>query len=267
MTTKVIATVKCVGVGRHQWIAKRGYKKGTDISVDPSGYYGVNTLYGWFTIPKTHYGYDFTETRLNECIKQKIEEGSSGPWPLTRIQTEIVDAWVDATPKSGIPKVKSTTKRAKAAREIEDLYVEQMREVVEPEQLSTTELESDSKDITEKKSTSTTKATSKTPVDASALKTVHAWNYYVQLNTPKYKHLSTTEARRAIGQAWRDLSLLEKEKYKQELSEMLKSGVSIYNGKTIPLEEKEKYLKRFKVFKERSKKRMLKRAMAATDTL
>ncbi|KAG7195047.1 uncharacterized protein KQ657_004161 [Scheffersomyces spartinae] len=251
---------------------QRGYKKVTDINLEPSSFYGVNTNYGWFIIPKTHYGYDFTETKLNECIKEQVDESNIEEWPLSRIQSEIVDVWVKSLTKSSIPKVKNATKKAKAAREIEDLYTEQMREVVE----NTEEVPQVDQDIGEEcigssggsssgtNSNSTKKPSkSKTSLEPSGLKAVHAWNYYVQLNTPKYKHLSTTEARRAIGQAWRDLSLLEKEKYKQQLSDMLKSGVSLYNGKTIPLEEKEKYLKRFKVFKERSKKRMLKRAMTS----
>lgn len=94
-------------------------------------------------------------------------------------------------------------------------------------------------------------------INKEAVTFTNAWNYYMTVNYNKYSALPSKEARQRVGTDWRQLSLDEKEYFRQEYGKLLNLGKDILHGKIVDKEVKELASKKLWESKERTRLRKL----------
>ncbi|KAJ8146662.1 hypothetical protein OY671_000270 [Metschnikowia pulcherrima] len=207
----------------------------------PELYNGVPTKYGWVLVRRTHVARGWTQASLNEKLDSKFGNAQQS---LDResIQ-EVVDDWVESVDIFQKPK---TRKRSRADVNSDNdmrLYLQQSK--------------FEDGTGTAEKRTSETEVKSHKKIDSGAVTYTNAWNYYMTVTYPKFKHLPHKEARQTVGVQWRQLSLDEKEAYRQEYSSLLKQGKDILNGKIVDSDVKLQASQKLWEAKERTRLRKL----------
>lgn len=215
------------------------------LKTHPELYNGVYTRFGWVLVPKTHCARGWTQSRLNEALEAKFGNpdapGALLP-SLLQVQLET-DAWgarVDLAEKPVFRKRSA----ADVKHELDlKLFLLQLRE--------------EGKYKGEKKRLRTSRV--KRDISNGNVTFTHAWNYFMAQSYPRFKHLSEAEARTAIGQEWRLMSMDEKDVYREEYSQLLQLGKDIYHGKIVDRETKIKAVERLNISKQKSLDKKLKK--------
>ncbi|RLV83148.1 hypothetical protein JA9_003054 [Meyerozyma sp. JA9] len=188
----------------------------------PQDNYAINSKYGWFLVPKTHYAPRWTANAINQVIEENISEDSEKAGDLESLQ-KLVDEWAETVNIEEKPKVEKKTRADAKRQKDQALYRSQIREDV----------------VRQADPTVKSKPTPRVKISsAGAVSFTHAWNYYLATHHKQYMQLGTKEARKIVASNWNLLSVDDKEHYRQEYADLLKQGKDIYKGEIVSKEEK-----------------------------
>lgn len=196
----------------------------------PDAFNGVYTKYGWFLVPKTHLTRVWTQSEVVKAIEAKDLQDSG-----YQAQQEVVDEWAENVDLKEKPK--SVPRTAEQVRTEENIFLfrQQIKEEQHPEAPPGVERK---RRITRN-------------MNSSTITYTHAWNYFVTVMYPKFKDMTWKESRLQISQIWRQMSLEEKDNYREEYAELLHQGKDIHRGKIIDRAEKVKILEKQSAAKDR----------------
>ncbi|KAK6203276.1 uncharacterized protein RJT21DRAFT_25881 [Scheffersomyces amazonensis] len=213
---------------------------------DPNKYSTILTKYGWFAIPSTHYGSKWTIANIESFIESQPQD-SIDTSNIPQLQNLINEKWVPEADLSNIIKVKKLTPKEIAHQKNEELYMSQL--------IGDRTIEVDVNDKSSNSDDGSSKKTTK------KIGFIHAWNYYVSLEYTRrggeYKKVKLE-----IAEAWKKISLEEKDYYRNEYIKLLESGKEILHGKVVDREVKLKQNQRREDAKRRAKERAKAKAEA-----
>lgn len=211
-----------------------------EAPLHPEQYCGVFTNRGWIYVKKTHVARGWTQSLLDAEFGKSL----AGKQSLTLEEIQAVaDKWSQDVNLDDKPKfVKKTTAETRREDDLR-LYLKQQNPT--PDNFS--EITKVMKEV---------KATSK-PV-RNEITFTKAWNYYSTINYKKYTGLSPAETRRMVAESWKQLSVDEKDIWRNEYMELLNKGKDILRGEIVDREVKQRMVDRAKASKQRGKeKRMM----------
>lgn len=200
-------------------------KSSSLVKVKPNNFNAIATNYGWFVVPKTHYGFRWTIPRIHSAIQEKYKDPASVPKDIATLQA-VVDEWVEKVDLSQKPEALKMNRKEIRRLKDEAIYRSQLKD-----NDVTTEPQDRLQDPISVK-----KTRRKSNMDRVTF--IHAWNYFFSLQHNRYSHLPTKESRKEISNEWNSLSVEEKEAYRESYSDLLKEGKDVYRGKIVTREEK-----------------------------
>lgn len=188
----------------------------------------VPTTYGWVKVLESHVAKHWTTAEIDKAIQQEL--GSKADKADKYEIQRIAEKWQNLLNKKSVPKIKPRAKaEASATRASESLFREQLR----PEEIRLC--------AGTLRGLYRLRPIVPNPVilgPVLTLSVLHAWNYYVARHYKDYSHLSDREARMAVAAAWNNMSLEEKNEYKEEYRTLLNQGKDILKGKIVDRETK-----------------------------
>lgn len=221
-----------------------------DLKMNPDLYNGILTKFGWVLVKKSHVARGWTQSLLNKELDNKLGNVSEKPdWEVVQ---KIADEWAETADISQIPQIsKRTGAQVNKDNEMR-LYLQQVRYEEPTEESEGAEDSEDPNIQSAKRELKTYKK-----INKEAVTFTNAWNYYMTVNYNKYSALPSKEARQKVGTDWRQLSLDEKEYFRQEYGKLLNLGKDILHGKIVDKEVKELASKKLWESKERTRLRKL----------
>ncbi|KAK6466038.1 hypothetical protein DFJ63DRAFT_333419 [Scheffersomyces coipomensis] len=198
----------------------------------------VYTKYGWFAVPIKLYGYGWTVPKIEEVIESTFNQPESKD--IAEL-TGVVNEWLYSLRGRDVPKIKKLTKRELLEIKENETYRRQLSgdiDVEIEEDVETPEEIPESSSSAE----SSTESSTPTPTPKKKVKKMinftHAWNYFFSLKYAE-SEMDYKLAKKEIAILWKSFNLDEKNKYRQEYADLLKSGKDVYKGQIIDLAEKQ----------------------------
>lgn len=185
---------------------------------------GVYTKYAWVLVKQAYVSRHWTAQEIEHEVESRLGNRASEADKF-EIQ-KIADLWQQNVTISQIPKTRKVTNdHLKKSAEMQ-LFREQLKE--ESATGKSRGKRTDSSELSE---------------EVSA---VQAWNYFMAMKYPEYKHLLKKEARAKVGLLWRNMYPEEKEKYQEEYRQLKAQGKDILLGKIVDAATKLKANERIK---------------------
>lgn len=202
------------------------------VAALPDLYRAVLTTAGWLAIPK--------ELSARVWLLAQVSAAIAGATDFALMQ-RTADAWAAATSPSLVPKLKKPTRVEISQAEELLAYKAQIRGGKPPG----------------------AETRRKRPVDAGITFT-HAWNFYMAQQW-KLFDMPSKEKRAHIALLWRNLSVDQKDYWREQYQELLELGRDIYKGAIVSREAKAAALKSLFELKQRVAERKKKRRLLTMD--
>lgn len=176
----------------------------------PNSFTSIHTDRGWFVIPKIVYTYRWTKEEVSKVLDQHSDLSQ------TELQKHIIE-WVKQVDILQIPQIDKPTAKDKIKQEDDAIYRSQLKD-----------------DYLEVPTSGGSKKTTReTPLIRRSVNYTHAWNYFSSIF-----HRESGLDRKEILRRWKEMNMEQKEEYRLQYSELLKSGRDIHKGQIISVEEK-----------------------------
>ncbi|OBA20473.1 hypothetical protein METBIDRAFT_22916, partial [Metschnikowia bicuspidata var. bicuspidata NRRL YB-4993] len=220
-----------------------------ELKTRPDLYNGVFTKFGWVLVKKTHVVRGWTQLQLNQVLEEKLGEPlDQHDWDTVQ---QYADEWVRTANANQVPKLKRRTMADKSREEDMKLYLQQLRYD------ETEEISADDEKRRKRRLDGTKEIKQHKEINKNAVSFTNAWNYYMAVTYKTHENLSPKERRVKVGTDWRQMSMDQKEVYRQDYTRLLNLGKDVLHGEIVDQEVKLKATQKLWEAKERARLRKL----------